>query len=70
MGEPAFENIENINKYWRALNYLSVGMIYLKDNPLLTEPLKPEHIKPRLLGHRGSNSWLEFHIYSLEPSHC
>jgi len=42
------------NAYWRAANYLSVGQIYLLDNPLLREPLKPEHVKPRLLGHWGT----------------
>src|SRR5437660_1283640 len=46
--------------YWRACNYLSLGMIYLRDNPLLTEPLKPEHIKNRLLGHWGSSPGLSF----------
>src|SRR5512134_3332706 len=40
--------------HWRAANYLSVGQIYLLDNPLLREPLRPEHIKPRLLGHWGT----------------
>jgi xylulose-5-phosphate/fructose-6-phosphate phosphoketolase len=40
-----------IDAYWRAANYLSVGQIYLFDNPLLHEPLKEEHVKPRLLGH-------------------
>ena len=40
--------------YWRAANYLSVGQIYLYDNPLLSEPLREEHIKPRLLGHWGT----------------
>ena len=40
-----------LDAYWRAANYLSVGQIYLLDNPLLTEPLKPDHVKPRLLGH-------------------
>jgi xylulose-5-phosphate/fructose-6-phosphate phosphoketolase len=44
--------------YWRAANYLSVGQIYLMDNPLLTEPLRPEHIKPRLLGHWGTSPGL------------
>ena len=42
------------NAYWRAANYLSVGQIYLLANPLLREPLKPEHVKPRLLGHWGT----------------
>ena len=46
--------------YWRASNYLSVGQIYLLDNPLLREPLKPEHIKPRLLGHWGTSPGLNF----------
>jgi phosphoketolase len=41
-----------IDRYWRAANYLSVGQIYLLDNPLLTEPLSAQHVKPRLLGHR------------------
>src|SRR6186997_3404802 len=43
-----------LDAYWRAANYLSVGQIYLLDNPLLREPLKPEHVKPRLLGHFGT----------------
>src|SRR5919106_3197440 len=46
--------LDLIDAYWRAANYLSVGQIYLLDNPLLREPLKPEHIKPRLLGHFGT----------------
>jgi xylulose-5-phosphate/fructose-6-phosphate phosphoketolase len=46
--------------YWRAANYLSVGQIYLLDNPLLTEPLRPEHVKPRLLGHWGTTPGLTF----------
>ena len=47
-----------IDAYWRAANYLSVGQIYLMENPLLTEPLRPEHIKPRLLGHWGTTPGL------------
>jgi xylulose-5-phosphate/fructose-6-phosphate phosphoketolase len=47
-----------IDAYWRAANYLSVGQIYLLDNPLLSEPLAPEHIKPRLLGHWGTTPGL------------
>ena len=43
--------IGKIHAYWQAANYLSAGQIYLQDNPLLREPLLPEHIKPRLLGH-------------------
>ena len=49
-----------IDAYWRAANYLSVGQIYLLDNPLLREPLKLEHIKPRLLGHWGTTPGLNF----------
>ena len=49
-----------LDRYWRAANYLSVGQIYLMDNPLLTEPLRPEHIKPRLLGHWGTTPGLNF----------
>ena len=47
-----------INAYWRAANYLSVGQIYLLDNPLLREPLAAEHVKPRLLGHWGTTPGL------------
>ncbi len=46
--------------YWHACNYLSLGMIYLQDNPLLTQPLRPEHIKNRLLGHWGTSPGLSF----------
>jgi len=49
-----------IDAYWRAANYLSVGQIYLLDNPLLREPLQPEHVKPRLLGHWGTTPGLNF----------
>ena len=49
-----------LDAYWRAANYLSVGQIYLLDNPLLLEPLQPEHIKPRLLGHWGTTPGLNF----------
>ncbi|MEG3861376.1 phosphoketolase family protein [Microcoleus sp. herbarium12] len=49
-----------INAYWRSANYLSVGQIYLLDNPLLKEPLKLEHVKPRLLGHWGTTPGLNF----------
>jgi xylulose-5-phosphate/fructose-6-phosphate phosphoketolase len=49
-----------LDKYWRAANYLSVGQIYLLANPLLQEPLRPEHIKPRLLGHWGTTPGLNF----------
>ena len=49
-----------IDAYWRAANYLSVGQIYLYDNPLLKQPLTKEHIKPRLLGHWGTTPGLNF----------
>ncbi|MDT7705365.1 MAG: xylulose-5-phosphate/fructose-6-phosphate phosphoketolase [Pseudonocardiales bacterium] len=52
-----------IDAFWRAANYLSVGQIYLMDNPLLSEPLRPEHIKPRLLGHWGTTPGLNL-IYA------
>ena len=52
--------LRKINAYWRAANYLSVGQIYLLDNPLLKEPLKIEHVKPRLLGHWGTTPGLNF----------
>ena len=52
--------LERIDAYWRAANFLSVGQIYLFDNPLLREPLRPEHIKPRLLGHWGTTPGLNF----------
>src|SRR5215217_1400103 len=47
------DELDRIDAYWRAANYLSVGQIYLLDNPLLREPLRLEHVKPRLLGHWG-----------------
>src|ERR1700679_2669279 len=52
--------LRKIDAYWRAANYLSVGQIYLYENPLLSEPLRPEHIKPRLLGHWGTTPGLNF----------
>jgi xylulose-5-phosphate/fructose-6-phosphate phosphoketolase len=54
------QELEKIHAYWRACNYLAVGMIYLRDNPLLKEPLKPQHVKHRLLGHWGSTPGLSF----------
>jgi len=54
------EMLTNLNAYWRACNYLAAGMIYLLDNPLLEEPLRPEHIKNRLLGHWGASPGLSF----------
>jgi len=52
--------VQRLDAYWRAANYVSVGQIYLLDNPLLKEPLKPEHVKPRLLGHWGTTPGLNF----------
>jgi xylulose-5-phosphate/fructose-6-phosphate phosphoketolase len=57
LSEP---RLEKMDRYWRAANYLSVGQIYLRDNPLLREPLALEHIKPRLLGHWGTTPGLNF----------
>jgi xylulose-5-phosphate/fructose-6-phosphate phosphoketolase len=54
------EELRVLDAYWRAANYLSVGQIYLLDNPLLREPLRREHIKPRLLGHWGTTPGLNF----------
>src|SRR6201989_1981172 len=52
------DQVRRMNAYWRAANYLSVGQIYLLANPLLREPLRPEHVKPRLLGHFGTTPGL------------
>ncbi len=52
--------LQNLNRYWQAANYLTIGQIYLQENPLLREPLRPEHIKPRLLGHWGTSPGLSF----------
>ena len=54
------EELHNLDAYWRACNYLAAGMIYLRANPLLREPLQPEHVKLRLLGHWGSSPGLSF----------
>ena len=51
LGPLTDEELRRIDAYWRAANYLSVGQIYLLDNPLLREPLRADHVKPRLLGH-------------------
>ncbi|HET7704239.1 MAG TPA: phosphoketolase family protein [Candidatus Limnocylindrales bacterium] len=59
-GPLAPDELGRIDAYWRAANYLSVGQIYLLDNPLLREPLRAEHIKPRLLGHWGTTPGLNF----------
>jgi xylulose-5-phosphate/fructose-6-phosphate phosphoketolase len=57
------DELQLIDAWWRTANYLSVGQIYLLDNPLLSEPLRPEHVKPRLLGHWGTTPGLNF-IYA------
>jgi xylulose-5-phosphate/fructose-6-phosphate phosphoketolase len=57
------DELNKIDAYWRAANYLSVGQIYLYDNPLLRQPLRPEHVKPRLLGHWGTTPGQTF-IYA------
>jgi len=59
-GPLSQEELAGIDRYWRAANYLSVGQIYLRDNPLLHEPLKLQHTKPRLLGHFGTTPGLNF----------
>src|SRR5215468_7561752 len=59
-GALSSEELRKMNAYWRAANYLSVGQIYLYANPLLREPLKLDHIKPRLLGHWGTTPGLNF----------
>ena len=64
--------LEKMDAYWRAANYLTVGQIYLQDNPLLETPLKLEHIKPRLLGHWGTTTGLNFiyvHLNRLIKEH-
>ena len=57
------ERLAQIQHYWRAVNFLGAAQLYLKDNPLLREPLKPEHLKPRLLGHWGTQPGLNL-IYA------
>ena len=52
--------LRKVDAWWRAANYLSVGQTYLYDNPLLKEPLKKEHVKPRLVGHWGTTPGLNF----------
>ncbi|QOR71379.1 phosphoketolase family protein [Ruania alkalisoli] len=57
---PDNARLRQVDRWWRAANYLSLGQIYLLDNPLLRQPLAPEHIKPRLLGHWGTTPGLNF----------
>src|SRR5438270_7354182 len=64
--------LHQMHMYWNAANYLTIGQIYLQDNPLLKEPLRPEHIKPRLLGHWGTSPGLSFiyvHLNRLIQEH-
>ena len=66
------DELKRTHAYWRACNYLMLGMIYLRDNPLLREPLKPEHIKARLLGHWGSSpgqAFIYVHLNRLIKKH-
>src|SRR5262249_13198900 len=60
MGSLSDKDLALIDAYWRAANYLSIGQIYLYDNPLLKKPLTREHVKPRLLGHWGTTPGLNF----------
>src|SRR2546423_10376573 len=62
-GRLTASELDAIDAWWRAANYLSVGQIYLLGNPLLAEPLRPEHVKPRLLGHWGTTPGLNL-IYA------
>ena len=59
-GPLSADELRKIHAFWRAANYLSVGQIYLMDNPLLKEPLQLKHVKPRLLGHWGTTSGQNF----------
>ena len=59
--------VNQMQAYWRAANYLSVGQIYLQDNPLLKQKLALSHIKPRLLGHWGTTPGLNFIYVHLNP---
>ena len=71
-GPLSSETLDKMHRYWQAANYLTVGQIYLFQNPLLREPLKPEHIKPRLLGHWGTSAGQNFiyvHLNRLIEEH-
>ncbi|GIF23396.1 xylulose-5-phosphate/fructose-6-phosphate phosphoketolase [Actinoplanes tereljensis] len=63
LAEPDESDLARLDAWWRAANYLTIGQIYLRANPLLREPLTPEHVKPRLLGHWGTSPGLSF-IYA------
>ena len=62
--------LHRMDAYWRAANYLSVGQIYLYDNPLLRTPLRPAHVKPRLLGHWGTTPGQNLIYVHLNRSTC
>jgi xylulose-5-phosphate/fructose-6-phosphate phosphoketolase len=64
------DELASIDAWWRAANYLSVGQIYLMDNPLLSDDLRPEHVKPRLLGHWGTSPGLSFVYAHLNRAIC
>jgi xylulose-5-phosphate/fructose-6-phosphate phosphoketolase len=71
-GPLSAELLDKMHRYWNAANYLTIGQIYLQENPLLREPLRPEHIKPRLLGHWGTSPGLSFiyvHLNRLIQQH-
>ena len=63
---PSQAELERMHAYWQAANYLCAGMLYLRDNPLLREPLEPAHIKRRLLGHWGTCPGQTFALVHLE----
>jgi xylulose-5-phosphate/fructose-6-phosphate phosphoketolase len=67
---PDDRELSLLDAYWRAANYLSVGQIYLLDNPLLREPLRPDHVKPRLLGHFGTTPGLNLVYVHLNRVIC
>src|SRR6476646_7290738 len=71
-GPLSAELLGKMQRYWQAANYLTIGQIYLQANPLLREPLRVEHIKPRLLGHWGTSPGLSFiyvHLNRLIQEH-
>ena len=71
-GPLSTELLDRMQRYWQAANYLTIGQIYLQANPLLGDPLRPEHIKPRLLGHWGTSPGLSFiyvHLNRLIAEH-
>jgi len=60
VGPLSADLLARMHRYWQAANYLTVGQIYLQENALLREPLRAEHVKPRLLGHWGTSPGLSF----------